>query len=74
MKVIRIIRKIKSINLHIEELRKFIGQDTEIIIFPVPKRKLSKKKILFNLAGSIKSGSDPLDFQSKIRSEWDKRL
>lgn len=76
MNVIRIIRNIKSTDLHIEELKKFIGKDTEIIILPVHQRidKFFNRKALLEFSGSIKSGSDPLKFQTKIRNEWDKRL
>ncbi len=76
MNVIRVIRNIKSTNLHIEELKKFIGKDTEIIILPVRQRigKFFNRKALLELSGSIKSGSEPLKFQTKIRNEWDKRL
>lgn len=76
MNVIRVIRNIKSTDLHIEELKKFIGKDTEIIILPVRQRiyKFFNRKALLKFSGSIKSGSDPLKFQTKIRSEWDERL
>jgi len=71
MEVIRIRKVINSKNLHIDELEKFMGQETEIIILPVSVIGKNKKKNIIKLAGSLKSGEDPLEFQKRIRKEWD---
>lgn len=72
MEAITIRKKINSINLHIEELEKYIGMETEIIILPIKKKKNTSKKEILALAGSIKLEHAPLSFQRKIRKEWDR--
>ena len=69
MDVIRIRKKIDSRSVHIDELEKFIGREAEIIIFPIASGKKTNKKNLLKLAGSIKSGENPLQFQQRMRKE-----
>jgi len=72
MEAVRIRRIIDSKDIHIDELEDFIGQEAEIIIFPVTSVKKNIKKNIIELAGSIKSGQDPLQFQKNVRKEWDR--
>ncbi|MFO7891602.1 MAG: hypothetical protein R6V04_14835 [bacterium] len=69
MDVIRIRKKIDSKDIHIDELEDFIGQEAEVIIFPVASEKKTNKKNLGKLVGSIKTGENPLKFQKRIRKE-----
>ena len=71
MEALKVKKKISSKDLHIEELEKFIGQDAEIIILTNSSKKPLSFDKLMKLAGTIKSGEDPLIFQKKMRNEWD---
>jgi hypothetical protein len=73
MQTIKIKKKIKSNTIKIKELDQFIGQEVEIVITPSKIEKEKRKKLLLNLAGTLKSGKDPLQFQKEIREEWKKR-
>ena len=74
MKAIKIRRKISSKSLHINELEKLIGMEAEITILPIEDvKKVSVNKIL-KFAGTIKTGSDPDDFQKEIRKDWENRV
>jgi len=73
MEAIKVIKKIDSKDLHIEELEKFIGVETEIIILPITKKKITSLKDILDLAGSIRLKRDLLQFQRKIRKEWGDR-
>lgn len=69
MEAVRIIRKIK--NDRLSELNDFIGKSVEIIILPgIEETKNSN--ILNELVGSCPDLPDGLDFQKKIRTEWEK--
>jgi len=70
MEALKVKKKISSKDLHIEELEKFIGQDAEIIILTNSSKKPLSFDKLMKLAGTIKSGEDPLIFQKKMRNEW----
>jgi CRISPR/Cas system-associated protein endoribonuclease Cas2 len=74
MEAIKIVKKIDSKDLHIEELEKFIGEESEIIILPMTEKKSGSIKGILNLAGSIKMKQDPLQFQRKLREEWGDRI
>ncbi|MEJ2637493.1 MAG: hypothetical protein P8184_19665 [Calditrichia bacterium] len=74
MEAIKIIKKIRSKNLHIDELEKYIGQEAEIIILPLQSGKLSSVKEIMKLAGSLPPSGHPLEFQKKMRNEWKDRL
>ena len=50
MEAIKVIKKIDSKDLHIEELEKFIGVETEIIILPITKKKITSLKDILDLA------------------------
>jgi len=73
MEAIKVVKKIDSKDLHIEELERFIGVETEIIILPMTERKSESIKSILDLAGSIKMKQDPLQFQRKMREEWGDR-
>ncbi len=71
MEAIKIKRKITSDRL--PELNKFKGQDVEILI--TQKEEFQKKgnaKKLLKLKGCLKSNIDGMEFQRKIRKEWDR--
>ncbi len=73
MSTLKIIRKIDSKNLYIEELDQFIGKKAEIVIKSISYSNPNRRRKVLNLAGSIKGGNDPLQYQKKMRSEWNKR-
>jgi len=73
MQTIKIRKKIKSNMIQIKELDQFIGQEVDIIISPSKTEKEKRKRNLLKLAGSLKGGKDPLQFQKEIREEWKNR-
>ena len=66
MEAIRIIRKIDSDTLL--ELDKFMGQKVEIIIFPLEENL--PKKVGKRVFKKIEGLPDGLEFQHKLRNEW----
>ncbi len=66
MEAIRIIRKIDSDTLL--ELDKFMGQKVEIIIFPL--EETLPKKVGKRVFKKIEGLPDGLEFQHKLRNEW----
>ena len=69
--MIRKIEKIKSKNIRIDELESYIGQMAEIIVIPC-NEKISQfnLKEINKLAGVLKSGPDPVEYQKEQREEW----
>jgi hypothetical protein len=76
MEAIRI-RKIVTDD-RVEEIKKFLGKRVEIIILPEIMEEESenndKKSSIFSLKGKMKRSIDGLEYQKKIRQEWDNRL
>ena len=71
MEAIKIKKIIDSPDLHIEELRQFIGLEAEIVILPLSRKKNNPMKSIMKLAGVLKLGRDPLVFQRQMRKEWE---
>lgn len=65
MEAIRIIKRIDSET--ITELKKFMGKNVEIIIFPLAEKHKKKGKRVFK---KIEGLPDGLEFQHKLRNEW----
>ncbi len=74
MSTLKIIRKIDCKNLYIEELNQFIGKKVEIVIKSISFFNPNRRRKILNLAGSINGSSDPLQYQKKMRSEWNHRI
>ncbi len=72
MEALRIIRTITSDRL--PELNKYKGKSVEIIILPEISEKKEKNslEILNELKGSCPNLIDGMEFQNKIRKEWDR--
>ncbi len=72
MEALRIIRTITSDRL--PELNKYKGKSIEIIILPEISEKKEKNslEILNKLKGSCPNLIDGMEFQNKIRKEWDR--
>ena len=73
MEALRIIKTITSDRL--PELNDYKGKNVEIIILPgINNEKKNKKNIelLNELRGSCPNLPDGMEFQNKIRKEWDK--
>jgi len=71
----KILRKIVNVNgdtLVIPELKKFQGRKIEIIFREFSERKSSKKD-LSEYFGSLRFTGDALEYQKKMRSEWEER-
>jgi hypothetical protein len=69
------LRRIVVVNgdtLTLPELNKFIGRKVEITLkeFSEPKNKGKNLKKYF---GILNPGGDALDFQKKMRAEWNER-
>ena len=65
MEALRIIKKVDSDK--ITELKKFMGRNVEIIIFPLEEISKGIGKRVFK---KIKGLPDGLEFQHKLRKEW----
>lgn len=73
MQVIKIHRVIK--NDRIAEIKQFIGKKVEIIILPEDSEedyRASKENPLIKLRGSCPHIMDGMEFQNKIRLEWER--
>jgi hypothetical protein len=71
----KILRKIVNVNgdtLVIPELKKFQGRKIEIIFREFSERKSSKKN-LSEYSGSLRFAGDALEYQEKMRAEWEER-
>ena len=58
--------------LIIPGLKKFNGKKVEITLNELPEKKESSEN-LKKYFGILKSDVDPLEFQKKLRAEWDER-
>ena len=58
--------------LIIPELKRFNGKKVEITLNELPEEKESSEN-LKKYFGILKSNVDPLEFQKKLRAEWDER-
>ena len=68
-------RKVMVVNgdtLIIPELKRFNGKKVEITLNELPEEKESSEN-LKKYFGILKSNVDPLEFQKKLRAEWDER-
>ena len=72
MEATRIIKTIGSDRL--PELVKYKGKSVEIIILPRIKKKAEFKNYdsILELRGALKNKIDGMEFQKRIRKEWDK--
>ena len=74
MEALRIIKNIKSDRL--PELNKYKGRKVEIIILPdIDNSNVKENNTynqLLNLRGSLKTKIDGLEFQKRIREEWNR--
>jgi hypothetical protein len=73
MEALRIIRTIKDNKL--DELEQFKGQSVEIIILPdvsVVEKHKNNVNMINDLKGSCPNLPDGMEFQEKIRKEWDR--
>ena len=58
--------------LIIPGLKRFNGKKVEITLNELPEKKESSEN-LKKYFGILKSDVDPLEFQKKLRAEWDER-
>ena len=68
------LKKIVTVNgetLTIPELKYFEGKKVEITLKELKKKKRSPKN-LQRYFGSLRFEGDPLEFQKKLREEWQK--
>jgi hypothetical protein len=68
-------RKVMTVNgdtLIIPGLKRFNGKKVEITLNELPEKKESSEN-LKKYFGILKSDVDPLEFQKKLRAEWDER-
>jgi hypothetical protein len=59
----------------VEEIKKFIGKRVEIIIFPEDleeEKENVKENPLFAYRGSCPDIIDGMEFQNKVRKEWER--
>jgi len=73
MQAIKIHRLIKDDR--IAEIKQFIGKKVEIIILPEDNEKdntITKENPLLKLRGSCPDIIDGMEFQNKMRSEWER--
>jgi hypothetical protein len=64
--------------LVIPELKNFKGRKVEITLNELPERekfpiKKKSRKTLKDFFGKLNAGEDALEFQKRIRAEWDER-
>jgi hypothetical protein len=68
MEIERIVKKIESDTLVLENLSKYQGKEVEILI--VPREGPGKPLKLKSLYGIMKGKVDGIAFQRKARAEW----
>ncbi len=69
------LKKVITVNgdtLTMPELKRFSGKKVEITLKELTKRE-SRKKNLMEFFGTLEPTVDPLEFQKKVRAEWDER-
>lgn len=72
MEAIKVVKMIDSADIHIKELERFIGMETEIIILPLSRKKKASVQSIMEMAGAIKLKKEPVTFQHQIRDEWER--
>lgn len=74
MEVLRLVKHIKNNTL--EELNQFVGKDVEIIILSEESKPTQHADInlpnIKSLRGALKTKIDGMEFQNRVRSEWNK--
>jgi hypothetical protein len=76
MEAVRKIVEVKNSAIMLKDLASFNNKRVEVIVLPVAEleeeRTLIKTRNLRKFAGSIKKFGDGIEYQKKIRAEWEK--
>ncbi len=71
MEALRIVKTLHSDR--IPELNQYLGRNVEIIVLPeTEKKKVKKNGSIMDIQGSLKKKIDGMEFQNRIRKEWDR--